>query len=1291
MKRHSIFLILILYSLFSRAQYVQSMGYTYYSFPFNVNVGNGSVHANHPSASFEIDGTTQGFLPPRLTTTQRNAIVTPAPDLIILNTDTHRWNVWNGSAWVETASFLNPMTTANDIIVGGVDGVPTRFGAPGVNGYVFSWNSTTGLQWTDPAILIGSLRGSRWVSGGIITHLSGYVYNVSAATYYINDTLHSSPAKVITLAAADPTNDRIDEVVWTSGDSVDVVQGTAGNPAQEPTVDISKQLRDAFLIVSAGTTQPANLVKTIIRDEGSGGEWTISKTVTSTDNYSINPYHGTISQRITSASNGQYMQWTAPTMQSKLNFQNLIFFIRNNTALANNRNISVQLFNNSSQVGSTINLSTYGYGRTTTGSYMVVAVPVNLFGGGDAFNAVRIVFTGPNGAVDIQMDYEQFQSGLYTPAGDASTNAITTVKGNTGSYTAFAPNSGVKILGSGGVSVSVSNDTISVVGTVAAVDTGSIPNFSTKVRSLFSSTDPVTYSNGLFGLRQSLADSIRASVYSLGFTNNANGTTTLNRSKWDGSGQIDTYIRGVSIGTPSNNDLLHFNTSSGFWENFTPSYLSGTVGVSNGGTGLTSYTLGDVPYASAANTLSKLSGNTTTTKKFFTQTGTGSVSAAPAWGTIAASDVPTLNQNTTGSAATLTTSRNIYGNAFNGSADLNQVIASTYGGTGNGFTKFTGATTSEKTYTLPNASATILTDNAAVTILQGGTGATTASGARTNLGATTVGSNLFTVTNPSAIRYIQINADNSVTLNSASAQLTALGGLSNPMTSVNDLIIGGASGAPTRLAAPGTSGSVIQWSSGGGIQWVNGATWSGSVASAAIGSGSGGISAIVNVQTSTSSSSYTLPALSTNRCYLIKNAGTADLTVSRAGSDVIWTNSSVTSFTVSPGQSAFVFGGVSSWYVLFDGTNPNNLTTSSTTDNLDEGATNKYYTDTRARAAFTVGTVNSQTKSANGLVITVGGQIVQQTADHSNPGLMSSTDYDTLHMQKKIVIDKTLDSLGWKKDANTLYLKSVTVKMNDGTSFSKTITDSTITYTAPEVSAVNGGTGQSSYTVGDILWANSTTTLSKFGAGAAGQQLSTGGTGGSPSWVDPAQNFTAGAALLGSTIKYFPFGLTWSQANTSQALTSGQARAELIYINKATLITGIKFFQRIQGNYTAGANNYIALYSVSGTTLTQVAISSNDGTLWKATANTMVSVPFTASYNAAPGMYYVVALYTFVTTQTTAPSIAAASNLDGASMCAFDFTNGNKLTSFYSNTSLPPTISTSSLSTDNSRYFLMPY
>lgn len=106
--------------------------------------------------------------------------------------------------------------------------------------------------------------------------------------------------------------------------------------------------------------------------------------------------------------------------------------------------------------------------------------------------------------------------------------------------------------------------------------------------------------------------------------------------------------------------------------------------------------------------------------------GTGIVKNTTTTGVLSiavAGDFPTLNQNTTGSAATLTTPRAIYGNNFDGSAALTGIIASTYGGTGNGFTAFTGPTTAEKIFTLPDASATILTSNALITLAQGGTGA----------------------------------------------------------------------------------------------------------------------------------------------------------------------------------------------------------------------------------------------------------------------------------------------------------------------------------------------------------------------------------------------------------------------------------------------------------------------------------------------------------------------------------------------------------------------------------------
>lgn len=93
-------------------------------------------------------------------------------------------------------------------------------------------------------------------------------------------------------------------------------------------------------------------------------------------------------------------------------------------------------------------------------------------------------------------------------------------------------------------------------------------------------------------------------------------------------------------------------------------------------------------------------------------------------GNFAAGTVTAALTGNASTATALATPRSIYGNNFDGTAALAQIIASTFGGTGNGFTKFTGPTTSEKTFTVPNASATVLTDNAAVTVAQGGTGDT---------------------------------------------------------------------------------------------------------------------------------------------------------------------------------------------------------------------------------------------------------------------------------------------------------------------------------------------------------------------------------------------------------------------------------------------------------------------------------------------------------------------------------------------------------------------------------------
>ncbi len=114
---------------------------------------------------------------------------------------------------------------------------------------------------------------------------------------------------------------------------------------------------------------------------------------------------------------------------------------------------------------------------------------------------------------------------------------------------------------------------------------------------------------------------------------------------------------------------------------------SGTLSAARGGLGIASYTIGDLPYASGATAFSKLAGVATGNALI-----SGGVATAPSWGKIG-----------------LTT-------------HVSGILPGANGGTGNGFFAVSGPTSTLKTFALPDASATILTDNAVVTGAQGGTG-----------------------------------------------------------------------------------------------------------------------------------------------------------------------------------------------------------------------------------------------------------------------------------------------------------------------------------------------------------------------------------------------------------------------------------------------------------------------------------------------------------------------------------------------------------------------------------------
>jgi hypothetical protein len=90
----------------------------------------------------------------------------------------------------------------------------------------------------------------------------------------------------------------------------------------------------------------------------------------------------------------------------------------------------------------------------------------------------------------------------------------------------------------------------------------------------------------------------------------------------------------------------------------------------------------------------------------------------------------------------------------------------------------------------------------------GGATGLTASTGRTSLGATTVGGNLFTLTNPSAVTFVRLNADNTVSALSASDFRTAIGAgtssTTGTVTSVGMTVPTGLSVSGTPVTSSGT-------------------------------------------------------------------------------------------------------------------------------------------------------------------------------------------------------------------------------------------------------------------------------------------------------------------------------------------------------------------------------------------------------------------------------------------------------------------------------------------------------
>ncbi len=115
MKNHPLLALLMLFTLVVPSLQAQD------------NVGIGTLTPD-PSAVLELESTDKGILIPRVTTSQRQAIPTPAEGLMVYDTDFQQFWYFDGTQWVQAIGPQGPAGPA------GANGVAGATGAQGITG-----------------------------------------------------------------------------------------------------------------------------------------------------------------------------------------------------------------------------------------------------------------------------------------------------------------------------------------------------------------------------------------------------------------------------------------------------------------------------------------------------------------------------------------------------------------------------------------------------------------------------------------------------------------------------------------------------------------------------------------------------------------------------------------------------------------------------------------------------------------------------------------------------------------------------------------------------------------------------------------------------------------------------------------------------------------------------------------------------------------------------------------------------------------------------------------------------
>ena len=208
MKKQNFFKLLSLFlvtsAAFAQVQKAQTL-----------QVGNTSTNTQSASAALQIDSTTKGLLPPRMTQTQRNAIATPATGLMVWCTDcgtAGELQVYNGTTWTNsvgaTASGIvpgaptSPVATAGNAQASVAFTAPASAGGSAITGYTVT-SSPGGLTATgasSPLVVTSLTNGTSYTFTVVATNASGNSVASAASSAVTPFTIPGAPTSPVATA-----------------------------------------------------------------------------------------------------------------------------------------------------------------------------------------------------------------------------------------------------------------------------------------------------------------------------------------------------------------------------------------------------------------------------------------------------------------------------------------------------------------------------------------------------------------------------------------------------------------------------------------------------------------------------------------------------------------------------------------------------------------------------------------------------------------------------------------------------------------------------------------------------------------------------------------------------------------------------------------------------------------------------------------------------------------------------------------------------------------------------------